>query len=203
MKDTEKKSWVYYVAVFLAKLWYAIMFRVEIIGKENVPAEGNGILCSNHYSNYDPVSAAIYLDRLPHYIAKKELFGNRLFSWVLGKLGVFPLDRKAAMDMKAVRTAIHILKNGEIVGIFAEGKRVKEGEKVAAKAGVALFAMKGNAPVIPCAISGTYKFRSKLTVRYGAPLMLDEFRDKKLTAELLEEITGVIMNRVEELKVKA
>ena len=183
MKDTEKKSWVYYVAIFLVKIWYAIMFKVEIIGKENIPETGNGVICSNHYSNYDPVSTAIYLDRLPHYIAKKELFKNKLFSWVLDQLGVFPIDRKVSMDMKAVKTAIKLLKEGKIVGIFAEGRRVKAGEDVAAKAGVALFAMKGNAPVIPCAISGTYKFRSKLTIRYGEPLTLDEFRDKKLTTE--------------------
>ena len=187
MKDTEKKSWVYYVAIFLVKIWYAIMFKVEIIGKENIPETGNGVICSNHYSNYDPVSTAIYLDRLPHYIAKKELFKNKLFSWVLDQLGVFPIDRKVSMDMKAVKTAIKLL---------------KEGKDVAAKAGVALFAMKGNAPVIPCAISGTYKFRSKLTIRYGEPLTLDEFRDKKLTTELMGEITKVIMDKVEELKVK-
>ena len=202
MKDTEKKSWVYYVAIFLVKIWYAIMFRVEIIGKENIPETGNGVICSNHYSNYDPVSTAIYLDRLPHYIAKKELFKNKLFSWVLDQLGVFPIDRKVSMDMKAVKTAIKLLKEGKIVGIFAEGRRVKAGEDVAAKAGVALFAMKGNAPVIPCAISGTFKFRSKLTIRYGEPLTLDEFRDKKLTTELMGEITKVIMDKVEELKVK-
>uniref|UniRef100_UPI003FD870A7 lysophospholipid acyltransferase family protein n=1 Tax=Anaerotignum faecicola TaxID=2358141 RepID=UPI003FD870A7 len=202
MKDTEKKSWVYYVAIFLVKIWYAIMFKVEIIGKENIPETGNGVICSNHYSNYDPVSTAIYLDRLPHYIAKKELFKNKLFSWVLDQLGVFPIDRKVSMDMKAVKTAIKLLKEGKIVGIFAEGRRVKAGEDVAAKAGGALFAMKGNAPVIPCAISGTYKFRSKLTIRYGEPLTLDEFRDKKLTTELMGEITKVIMDKVEELKVK-
>ena len=204
MEETKKKreSWVYYVAIFLVRVWYAIMFRVEIIGRENIPKEGNGVLCSNHYSNYDPISTAIYLDRLPHYIGKKELFRNKLFSWVLDKLGVFPIDRTVSMDMKAVKTAIKLLKEGELVGIFAEGRRVKEGEDVAAKAGVALFAMKGNAPVIPCAISGQYTFRSKITIRYGEPLTLDEFRDQKLTTELMGEITKVIMAKVEELKVK-
>ena len=198
----KRESWVYYVAVFLVKIWYAIMFKVEIIGKENIPKEGNGVICSNHYSNYDPISAALYLDRLPHFIGKKELFKNKLFSWVLGKLGVFPIDRNVSMDMKAVKTALKVLKEGEILGIFAEGRRVKEGEDAAAKGGVALFAMKGNAPVIPCAISGKYTFRSKLTVCYGEPLTLDEFRGQKLTTELMGEITETIMNRVEELKVK-
>lgn len=199
----KRESWVYYVAIFLVKIWYAIMFKVEVIGKENIPKEGNAVICSNHYSNYDPISAALYLDRLPHFIGKKELFKNKLFIWVLKNLGVFPIDRNVSMDMKAVKTALKILKEGEILGIFAEGRRVKEGEDVAAKAGVALFAMKGNAPVIPCAISGSYKFRSKLTIRYGEPLTLDEFRSQKLTTELMGQITEKIMGRVEELKVKA
>lgn len=199
----KRESWVYYVAVFLVKIWYAIMFKVEVIGKENIPKEGNAVICSNHYSNYDPISAALYLDRLPHFIGKKELFKNKLFIWVLTKLGVFPIDRNVSMDMKAVKTALKILKEGKILGIFAEGRRVKEGEDVAAKAGVALFAMKGNAPVIPCAISGSYKFRSKLTICYGEPLTLDEFRGQKLTTELMGQITTEIMGRVEELKVKA
>ena len=128
MKDTEKKSWVYYVAIFLVKIWYAIMFKVEIIGKENIPETGNGVICSNHYSNYDPVSTAIYLDRLPHYIAKKELFKNKLFSWVLDQLGVFPIDRKVSMDMKAVKTAIKLLKEGKISRHFC-GRQTGKGRR--------------------------------------------------------------------------
>ena len=134
MKDTEKKSWVYYVAIFLVKIWYAIMFKVEIIGKENIPETGNGVICSNHYSNYDPVSTAIYLDRLPHYIAKKELFKNKLFSWVLDQLGVFPIDRKVSMDMKAVKTAIKLFKEGKIVGIFAVADVLKPTSRAAVEA---------------------------------------------------------------------
>lgn len=179
------------------------MFKVEIIGKENIPEDGNAIICCNHYSNYDPFAAAIYLNRLPHYIGKKELFKYKIVAWALNEVGVFPIDRKASMDMKAVKTALKILKEGKILGIFAEGKRVKEGEEVDAKGGVALFAMKGNAPVIPCAISGKYKFRSKITVEYGKPLTLDEYRSQKLTTDLMGEITEVIMDRVEEMKVKA
>ena len=202
-KNRTKESWFYYLAIFLLKIWYAIMFRIEIVGKENIPAEGNAVICCNHYSNYDPFSAAIYLDRLPRYIGKKELFANPILRWMLHQVRVFPVDRQTAMDMKAVKQALAILKEGEILGIFAEGTRVKEGQDVAAKAGVALFAMKGNAPVIPCAISGKYKFRGKIRVEYGAPMMLEEFRGEKLTSEVMEEITGKIMGKVEEMKVKA
>lgn len=199
----KNESFVANLLIGIMRFWFAIMFKVEIKGKENVPAEGNAIICANHYSNYDPFAAAIFLDRLPRYIGKKELFENKILAYLLKEVRVFPLDRKAAMDMKAVKTGLKVLKDGEILGIFAEGTRVKEGEHVDAKGGVALFAMKGNANVIPCAISGKYKFRNKITVEYGAPLALDEFRGQKLTAEVMSEITDVIMGKVEEMKVKA
>ncbi len=199
----KNESFIANLLVGIMRLWFAIMFKVEIIGKENVPAEGNAIICCNHYSNYDPFAAAIYLDRLPRYIGKKELFENKILAFLLKEVKVFPIDRKATMDMKAVKQALKILKEGEILGIFAEGKRVKEGEQVDAKGGVALFAMKGNANVIPCAISGKYKFRGKIRVEYGEPLTLDEFRGQKLTADVMTQITDIVMGKVEEMKVKA
>lgn len=198
----KKESWFYYFAVAVIKIWYALMFKVEIIGRENIPKEGNGIICCNHYSNYDPFSVAIFMDRLPRYIAKKELFDNKILKWMLEQIKAFPVDRKAAMDMKALKNGLKVLKEGELLGIFAEGTRVKEGEKGDVKGGVAMFAMKGNAPVIPCAISGSYKFRSKLTVQFGEPMTLEEYRTQKLTADKIEEIAGAVMEKVEEMKVK-
>ena len=198
----KNESFVANLLIGIMRIWFAIMFKVEIVGKENVPAEGNAIICANHYSNYDPFAAAIFLDRLPRYLGKKELFENKILAYLLKEVRVIPLDRKAAMDMKAVKAALKVLKEDQILGIFAEGTRVKEGEQVDAKGGVALFAMKGNTSVIPCAISGKYKFRNKIRVEYGKPLTLEEFRGQKLTAELMSEITDVVMGRVEEMKVK-
>lgn len=199
----KKESWFYYFAIAVIKIWYAIMFKVEVIGRENIPKDGNGIICCNHYSNYDPFSVVLFIDRLPRYIAKKELFDNPVFNWMLNQVKAFPVDRKAAMDMKALKSGLKVLKEGELLGIFAEGTRVKEGETGDVKGGVAMFALKGNAPVIPCAISGSYKFRSKLTIHFGEPMTLEAYRTQKLTADKIEEIAGVIMDRVEELKVKA
>ena len=184
------------------RVWFKIMFRVEVKGRENVPKEGNAIICANHYSAYDPFAVTIYLDRLPRFIGKKELFDNKFLGYLLNEVHGIPLDRKVAMDMKAVKAGLKVLKEGQILGIFAEGTRVKEGQHVEAKNGVALFAMKGNTNVIPCAISGSYKFRSKMVVEYGEPLTLDEYRGQKLTAEVMDEITAVVMGKVEEMKVK-
>ena len=186
----------------IAKLYFKMMFKTTVVGKENVPQEGNGVLCCNHVSNYDPLTMAIYMDRHPRFIAKKELFKNKIFGAALRNLKAFPVDRQAAMDMKAFKTAINVLKDGEMLGIFAEGTRVKEGEAKAAKAGVAMFALKGNAPVIPVTISGKYKFRQEIRIECGKPMMLEEYRGERINTAMMEEITEKIMGKVQEMKVE-
>jgi len=192
--------WLYCIIKFFAKIYYFFAFRMIIIGKENIPAEGSAVLCCNHSSNYDPVTMAAYIDRLPRYIAKKELFENKFLGSVLHTVKAFPLDREAVIDMKAFKIAINVLKSGEMLGIFAEGTRVKEGEEKDAKAGVALFALKGDAPVIPICIVGKHKFRGRITMRIGEPMSLDAYRGQKVTTELLKEITDEIMEKITEMK---
>lgn len=190
----------YHIAMFVLRVYYKIMFRVTIIGLENVPATGNAVLCCNHTSNYDPITMAVCIKRLPRYIAKKELFDKPVLRPILNSLKAFPVDRNAVMDMKAFKMAINVLKSGEMLGIFAEGTRVKDGDAGAAKAGVALFAMKGNAPVIPVCITGEHSFRGRITIEYGVPMPLDEYRGQKLNTELMNQITAEIMEHIEEMK---
>lgn len=191
----------YNIAKQAVKLFYKIMFRMDIEGEENIPTEGNAVLCCNHMSNYDPMTMAAFTKRPVRYIAKKELFANKFLSKLMYSLGAFPVDRETT-DMKALKTAIKLLKNGEMLGIFAEGTRVKEGEAKAAKAGVALFALKGGAPIVPVAVSSTYKFRSVVHIRYGNPIYLDEYKGQKVTTEMMEEITENVMKKVREMKVE-
>ena len=176
----------------LVKIYYKFAFRMDIQGEENIPAEGGVVLCCNHMSNLDPTTMAGFVRRPVRYIAKKELFEKRWSAKLLSALGAFPVDRQTT-DMKA-------LKNGEALGIFAEGTRVKEGEAKAAKAGVALFALKGEAPIVPICISSKYKFRSVVHIRYGKPIYLDEYKGQKVTTEMMEEITEKVMEKVRLMK---
>ena len=191
----------YHFARKLVRIYYRIMFRMDIQGEEHIPEEGGVVLCCNHMSNFDPTTMAAFVKREVRYIAKKELFSNRLSAVLMYGLGAFPVDRETT-DMKALKTAIKLLKNGEVLGIFAEGTRVKEGDAQAAKAGVALFALKGNAPIVPIAISSRYRFRSMVHIRYGEPIYLDEYQGKKVTTEMMEEITERVMQKVREMKVE-
>lgn len=185
----------------LVKIYYRFMFRMDIQGEEHIPTEGGVVLCCNHMSNLDPTTMAAFVKRPVRYIAKKELFEKRWSAKLLSSLGAFPVDRQTT-DMKALKTAIKLLKNGEALGIFAEGTRVKEGEAKAAKAGVALFALKGEAPIVPICISSKYKFRSIVHIRYGKPIYLDEYKGQKVTTEMMEEITEKVMEKVREMRVE-
>ncbi|NLK38128.1 MAG: 1-acyl-sn-glycerol-3-phosphate acyltransferase [Epulopiscium sp.] len=190
---------LYLFARSVLLVFYKIFFRMTVIGKENVPKEGAAILCANHISNYDPITMAIFLKRLPHYMAKKELFSVPVVGWLIRHLNAFPVDRSTA-DMNAFKMAVKVLKSGELVGMFAQGTRVKEGEEKAAKAGVALFAMKADVPVIPVAISGSCKLFSHMTIEYGEPLYFEEYRGKRLKTENLEEITSQVMEKIQEMR---
>ena len=185
----------------LVKIYYKFMFRMDIQGEEHIPTEGGVVLCCNHMSNLDPTTMAAFVKRPVRYIAKNELFEKRWSAKLLSSLGAFPVDRQTT-DMKALKTAIKLLKNGEALGIFAEGTRVKEGEAKAAKAGVALFALKGEAPIVPICISSKYKFRSIVHIRYGEPIYLDEYKGQKVTTEMMEEITEKVMEKVREMRVE-
>ena len=185
----------------LVKIYYKFMFRMDIQGEEHIPTEGGVVLCCNHMSNLDPTTMAAFVKRPVRYIAKKELFEKRWSAKLVSSLGAFPVDRQTT-DMKALKTAIKLLKNGEALGIFAEGTRVKEGEAKAAKAGVALFALKGEAPIVPICISSKYKFRSIVHIRYGEPIYLDEYKGQKVTTEMMEEITEKVMEKVREMRVE-
>ncbi|MBE6008644.1 MAG: 1-acyl-sn-glycerol-3-phosphate acyltransferase [Lachnospiraceae bacterium] len=182
----------------IAGLLFGIIFKYRVHGVENVPEEGAAILCANHLSMWDPFAVVFALKRLPCFIAKKELFENKLLAWICRDLKAFPVDR-GKMDMKAIKTALKVLKDGELLGIFAQGTRVKEGEDVAAKAGVAFFAVKSGAPVIPVAIKTNYRLFSRVDVYFGEPISFEEMKGKKVSAEELNEIAEGIMAKVFEM----
>jgi len=189
---------LYKIAWVLLKIYFFIVYRFTIRGRENVPASGGVIFCANHVSLMDPVILAMITRRQVRYVAKRELFNGSFASFFLKRLGAFPVDRSKT-DMTAYKKAIELLKNGEVLGVFAQGARFKELDAKDAKAGVALFALKSDAEVVPVAINTTYKPFSRISVNVGKPADLSGYRDKKLKSDMLNEITENIMNEVERL----
>lgn len=90
---------------------------------ENFPREENCIILSNHLSAWDPITIAhVYKHNEIHFIAKESLFRNRALKWFLGRLHAFPVSRGEA-DLAAMRTALKVIADGHVLGIFPEGHR--------------------------------------------------------------------------------
>ena len=173
-----------------------ILFRFEVSGMENVPKDGAYILCANHISALDPVVLAIFMKRQPRIMGKKELFRTRFLNRFFRALGAYPVDRQAT-DLEAFRASMNVLKQGHGILIFSQGTRMKEFSE--AKSGVALFALKSGAPIIPAGIAGSFKFRKKITICVGEPISMEPYAGKKVKTELIEEVMGIVVKKVENL----
>ncbi len=185
----------YKFAGVLLKFVFLFIFRIKINGKNNIINEGGAILAVNHKSNWDPVVVALTCPRKLAFMAKSELFKNKLFGGLIKKLGAFPVHRGKG-DISAIKTALTILKQQNIMIMFPEGKRVRDNEKVVPKPGVAMISTHARVPVIPVLISGKYRWLGKITVTYGEPIFFDEYYDEKLTVEKLQELSCSIMDNV-------
>lgn len=180
----------------LAGAYYAILYRLEAKGTENVPDTGPVILCANHISNHDPLAVAVCLKKRPvNFMAKAELFRVPLLGPLVRKLGAFPVKR-GGVSKESIKHSIDLLKSGKIITIFPEGTRMNAGGT--GKKGAAMLALRAQAAVVPVAIRGSYVPFRKTTVIYGPPVDLREFADggsDQLEAAT-EKIMAVIRNMV-------
>lgn len=170
-------------------------YNPKIVGRENLPDSGY-LLVGNHKSGLDILLVAYALRKYnPRFMAKKEFFENPILKWLFEKVGAFPIDRQS-LDLTAVKKAIRLLKDNNIVVIFPEGTRNTKEEMLPFKKGVASISMISNSKVVPFGISGDYKFRSKPTIEFGKAI---DFKEESIGKEeadnyLQEKVKNLIRN---------
>jgi 1-acyl-sn-glycerol-3-phosphate acyltransferase len=170
--------------------------RVTIIGADRFPKTDGVLLCSNHISNLDPPLVGGACPRPVHFMAKSELFSAPILKTVLPKVNAFPV-RRGMSDRQSLRTGLKILEDGGVVGLFPEGTRSKTGEVGQGLAGAGFFALRSHAPVVPCAIIGSYKPFGKIKIIYGAPIDIEKSGGKKVSVrEATDQIMKAIANLV-------
>lgn len=195
---------IYSLLRLLFLLIFKVLFRWEVSGAENIPKSGGTIIASNHISLWDPPVIGTAMQRQIHFMAKEELFKIPVFNSVIRKLNAFPVKR-GAVDRNALKTALNILKEGKVLGIFPEGTRSKDGKLGHAQPGATLLALKAGVPVVPTAVVGTNKFFSgkallpKFKVKFGTPLIPDENRsDKEYAARFSDKLMTEIAKLLDE-----
>lgn len=185
--------------------------NIKVIGLRNVPKTGGLVIASNHASYLDPPAIGSFCRmRTIHFMARDTLFRNPLMGRFLRDVGVIPLDRERG-DLKAIKTAIQLLQGGGAVALFPEGTRTPDGSLQPPKPGVGFLVAKGQAPVVPVYIHGSYEAWSKhsgglkrkpITVVFGQLITQEEIQRLGAGRDAYPLIGELIMQRIAELKEK-
>jgi len=196
-------GWTYTLARVLVTPPTLLLWRVRAIGLANVPKSGPLLLAPNHLSQMDHFFTALYLRRKVRFMAKSQIFGPPVLTYVFKHGGVFPV-RRGHRDEEAFRTAFALLEQEEMLLIYAEGGRSRTGELGEPKAGIGRLALESGAPVVPVAIHGSASVRRwkrftfpKVTVQYGEPISFPVERDVGRERQL--EAAREIFDRVREM----
>ena len=155
-----------------------LVYRVRYYGRENIPAAGGVLVVSNHQSHFDPPLVGIGCPRRMNYVARETLFRFAPFGWLIHSVGAIPIDREG-IGLGGIKESLRRLKRGEMVLIFPEGTRSRDGEIAPFRPGFTALAVRSGAAILPVAIDGAFqvwprwrKFpgRGRIRVRYGVPI---------------------------------
>jgi 1-acyl-sn-glycerol-3-phosphate acyltransferase len=205
-------SWV---LRFVARVIARVRFEGNL---DDVPA-GPLIVAANHASSADPPIIGAFLngklDRPLNWLGKRELLEAPVIGWAMRQAAIHPVDRRAA-DVDAFRTALRILDGGNVLAVFPEGTRSRDGALQEARDGAAVLALRSGAAILPIGIADSDRFWPRgsllprfgrqVTIHFGKPFTIAEAlgpdavggagRDRR---QLKEAATRLIMTRIAEL----
>lgn len=202
---TRDPDFVYELVRLILTPVMLFFYRTACIQVDNVPRSGPVLLSPNHFSQMDHFFCGMYLRRKIRFMAKSQLFGNRILNWIFFHGGVFPV-RRGHGDQEAFITAHSILDRGGCVLMYAEGGRSRSRNLGEPKPGIGRLALESGVPVVPIAIHGSADVRGwkrfrfpKVTVQYGEPMTFE--RVEAPTKEQSAEAAQKIFNSVRDMYV--
>jgi len=192
-----------------------VSFHPWVEGIENIPADGAAILASNHLSFSDSFFLPVAVSRKITFLAKAEYFNapgvrGKVTSAFFRGAGQVPVDRTGGnAGTAAIATAVRLLKEGHLVGIYPEGTRSPDGRLYRGKTGVARMALEARVPVIPIAMMNTEKvqpigrtrpnFNVNVGIRIGKALDFSRFYGMEDDRFVLRSLTDEIIYKIMDL----
>lgn len=196
------------IAQLISWLVAAKRWKVQISGAEHVPAQGGAIIASNHISYLDFVFVgfgARQRGRLVRFAAKKEIFDHPLAGPLMRAMKHLPVDREArASDIMAL--VADAATRGEVIGMFPEATISRAFVPKGAKPGAARMALDAGVPLIPAAVWGTQRLKTKgmpegakpfpsgvaVSVGFAPPVDLSDGDPRAATDRLMGSITALV-----------
>jgi 1-acyl-sn-glycerol-3-phosphate acyltransferase len=198
-------------------LWpvFRLAFRWRIEGREHVPTSGPAVIAANHQSFCDSLFLPLALRRRLTFLAKAEYFDAKRTAWLFRAVGQIPIRRGGGdASARALATALTVLSEGKLIGLYPEGTRSIDGKVHRGRTGVARLALESGVPVVPVGISGTDRiqpvgsrwFRPFRPVRvsFGEPMTFDaaalvDIETGRTSTERLRGFTDELMAEISRL----
>lgn len=186
------------------------LVRLRVEGAEHLPSEGPAILVANHVSFFDSVLLMFSLPRPVAFIGKAEYTDNPITNWLFCGAGMIPVRRDDPADLPHVFEEVaEVLHRGEVIGVFPEGTRSRDGMLHRGHVGAAHLALMTGAPIVPAGIVGTDRvlptgslvvrpFR-QATITLGEPIRARELGYTRSTNRARREITDRFMAEIARL----
>ncbi len=193
------------------RLWYdslrvmcriasVCVFRIRCYGREQVPREGGVLVVANHQSHLDPILIGLAIDRRLNFLARQSLFRFAPFAWLLRSCDTIPLDRDGS-GLGGLKETLRRLKREEMVLIFPEGTRTRDGAVGTIKPGFIPLARRSGVPLLPVGLDGAYQAwprtrrfprTGRVALCIGRPILPEEMAalDDAQLLELVRERIG-------------
>lgn len=193
------RGWLWRPLAALLTAWCRTALRMRVSGREHVPRTGPVLIVCNHLSTIDPPLVGwAARPRRSFYMAKSELFSNRVGAWVISSLGAFPVVRGGA-DRNALRVARDLLARGESVLMFPEGTRSRTGFLRAAFPGAGSLGLGEGITIVPAALWGSQHRFGPVRVAFGPPVSTEGLapgsrgaRSIELTRRMMQAIADLV-----------
>jgi 1-acyl-sn-glycerol-3-phosphate acyltransferase len=191
-------SWPQFPLYVLVLMLTRVLWRAQVRGRVSIPPGQGALIVCNHRGPVDPAFVGLAQNRIVHWMVAREYWANPLFGLLFRIAESIPVNRGGA-DKAAIQTAIRLAQQGELVGLFPEG-RINTTDKLLlpARPGVAKIALAARVPVVPCYITGSpmaeplwrVAFQpAKTRLVVGRPIDVSEFHGRENDRHVLEEVT--------------
>ena len=196
-------SWYQAFRLLLSPYVRAIS-RLEVVGRENIPASGPFVMVANHQSYLDPIFVQVLCPRPLHTLAKSTQFTGKFMGWFMPRVHAIP-TRRYRIEPQAVRVVLRRLAEGEAVGVYPEGERSWDAEIQPFRRGTIRLLLKAGVPIVPCGLAGAYDVwprwskktrRMRIRVEFGEPFRWPAMDNREERNAFLPEAAAELKARL-------
>jgi len=189
----------------MVKIFANLFLGYSVSGSENIPQVGAAIIASNHISNFDPPLVGSGSRREVFFFAKSELFGKWYSPIFISNFNTIPVKR-GRFDRESYMRGIEVLNAGDLLLLFPEGTRSRDGRLKEGKAGAARLSLETGSPVVPACIQNSNRVkdtifsRDRVMVSFGAPILPQAYENEQNEKEKMRLFTDDIMAAIRRLQ---